>query len=107
MITTAALEAGADAVHDVVAAAGYAAFITRDQERGLAAAVIRKVDAQRAAAENRVEATKPAPAAPVTSPPPAAPAVTSTPSPPHETHFAHAIALIKELVSLNSTAQRP
>lgn len=41
------LEAGADGVHDVVAAAGYSAFINRDQERGLAAAVLRKVDAMR------------------------------------------------------------
>jgi hypothetical protein len=41
------LEAGADGVHEVAAAAGYSAYIDRDVERGIAAAVIRKVDAYR------------------------------------------------------------
>lgn len=62
MISQGDLEAGADGVHEVAEAAGYASWINRDQERGLAAAVIRKVDAHRA--------SRPAAAAPVTVPTP-------------------------------------
>lgn len=42
------LDAGGQAVIDVATAAGYGNFISLDQARGLAAAVIRKVDAHRA-----------------------------------------------------------
>lgn len=47
LLTQEALEAGADAVHKMAVEAGFGAFINRDQERALAAAVIRRVDTQR------------------------------------------------------------
>lgn len=54
------LEAGADGVHEVLVQAGYAQFVNRDQERSLAAHVIRRVDALRPAAK--------APAVPAAAP---------------------------------------
>lgn len=58
-MTQGELDAGGRGVIDAATAAGYGAFINLDQARGIAAVVIRKVDAHRAAHAAATEPSNP------------------------------------------------